>query len=125
VGVRGGVEIVQFLIRVALDATLDWANMQDDASNAFNDFLRRPLFEELSSNPALRPLLRLVAMLYGRPSTLYDSSNTYGPGMRISRTRGVHQGCVLGAMLFAIIASRVYKKICSDRPERIHCLRFM
>jgi hypothetical protein len=53
VGVRGGVEIVQFMVRAALDASLDWAYMQGDASNAFNKFLRRPLFEKLSAFPAL------------------------------------------------------------------------
>jgi hypothetical protein len=98
--------------------------MQGDASNAFNEFMRHPLFEELSSNPALRPLLRIATMLYGRPSTLYvyDSSNAYGPAMRIPSTRGVHQGCVLGAMFFAIIASRVYKKLAANAPiESIVC----
>jgi hypothetical protein len=52
-------------------------------------------------------------MLYGHPSTLYvyDSSNAHGPAMRMPSTRGVHQGCVLGAMFFAIVASRVYKQM--------------
>jgi hypothetical protein len=112
VGVRGGVEIVQFMVRAALDASPDWADMQGDASNAFNEVLRRPMFEELSANPALRPLLRVAIMLYGCSSTLYlhDSSNSHGPAMRISSTRGVHQGCVLGAIIFARVASRVCKQ---------------
>jgi hypothetical protein len=61
-GVRGGVEIVQFMVRAALDASPDWADMQGDASNAF---LRCPLFEELSANSALQPLVRVATMLYG------------------------------------------------------------
>jgi uncharacterized membrane protein YsdA (DUF1294 family) len=99
------------MVRAALDAAPDWVDMQGDASDAFYEFLRRPLFEELSTNPALRPLLRVATMLYGRPSTLYvyDSSNAHGPAMRIPSTRGVHQVCVIGAMFFAIVASRVYK----------------
>jgi hypothetical protein len=69
---RGGVEIVQFMVRAALDASPDYADMQDDASNAFNEFLRRPLFEELSANPVLRPLLRvatIVESLHGNAIT--------------------------------------------------------
>jgi hypothetical protein len=87
--------------------------MQGNASDAFNEFLRFPLIEELSSNPALCPLLRVAtAMLYCRPSTLYvsDSSYAYGPAMRIPSTRGVHQGCVLEAIFFAIVASLVCKR---------------
>jgi hypothetical protein len=45
VGVRGRVEIVQFMVRAALVASPDWADMQGNASNAFNELLRRPLFE--------------------------------------------------------------------------------
>jgi hypothetical protein len=63
-------------------------------------------------------------MLYGRPSTLhiYDSSNAYGPAIRIPDTRGVHQDCVLGAMYFATIASRVYKRLAAVAPnESIVC----
>jgi hypothetical protein len=71
VGVRGGVEIVQVMVRAALYASLNWADMQGDASNAFNEFLRRPLFEQLSASSTIRPLLRVATMLYGRPSTLY------------------------------------------------------
>jgi hypothetical protein len=75
VGVRGGVDVMQFMVQAALDASPDWADMQGDASNAFNELLRRPLFEESSANPALRPLLRVATMLYGRLYTLhvYDS----------------------------------------------------
>jgi hypothetical protein len=107
VDVRGGVEIVQVMVRVALDASPDWADMQGGAPDAFNEFLRRPLFEELSLNPALWPLLRVATMLHGRPFILYVyySSNAYGPAMRNPSTRGVHQGRVLGAMLFPIVAS--------------------
>jgi hypothetical protein len=32
------------MVRAALDAAPAWADMQGDAFNAFNDFLRRPLF---------------------------------------------------------------------------------
>jgi hypothetical protein len=70
VGVRGGIEI-GFMVRAALDASPDWADMQGGASNAFNELLRRPLFEELFANPALRPLHHVATMLYGRPFTLY------------------------------------------------------
>jgi hypothetical protein len=42
-----------FMARAALDTSPDCADMQNDASNAANVFLRRPLFEELSTNPAL------------------------------------------------------------------------
>jgi hypothetical protein len=107
------------MVRVSLDASLFWEDMQGDASNAFNESLRRPLFEELFVNPAFRPLLRVGTMLYGRPSTMYvyDSSNTRGPAMRIPRTHGVHQGCVLGAMFFTIVASRVYKQLAMIAPN--------
>jgi hypothetical protein len=99
--------------------------MQGDVSNVFNDFLRRPLFAELSENPALRPLLRVATMLCGRQSNLYvyDSPNAHGPAMRIPSTRGFHQGCVLGVMFFAIIASRVYKLLAAIAPKGIRCLR--
>jgi hypothetical protein len=119
VGVRGGVELVQFMVRAPLDVSPDWADMQGDAFNAFNEFLRRPLLEELSANPALRPLLRVATMLYCHPSTLYvyDSSNARGPAMRIPSTHGVHQGCVLGAMFFAIVASRVHKQLAAIAPN--------
>jgi hypothetical protein len=123
VGVRGGVEIVQFMVRAVLDALSDWADMQGDASSMFNEFLRHTLFEELFANPALRPLLQVTTMLYGRPSTLYvyDSSNAHGPAMRIPSIRGVHQGYVLGATFFSIVASRVDKHLTAIAP--IRCLR--
>jgi hypothetical protein len=35
------------MVRAALDASPDWADMQGDAFNAFNEFLRRHLFEEM------------------------------------------------------------------------------
>jgi hypothetical protein len=98
--------------------------MHVDASNACNEFLRRPFFEELYANPADRPLLRVATMLHGRPSTLYvyDSSNAHGPAMRIPSIRGVHQGCVLGAMFFAIVASQVYKQLAAISPnESVVC----
>jgi hypothetical protein len=42
--------------------------------------------------------------------------------MRIRSTRGVHQGCVLGAMFFAIFASRVYKQLAAISPnESVIC----
>jgi hypothetical protein len=53
-----------------LDASPDWADMQDDASNAFNELLRRPLCEESSAHPAFRPFLCVATMLYGRPSKI-------------------------------------------------------
>jgi hypothetical protein len=124
VGVRGGVEIMQFMVRAVLDASPDWADMQGDASNACNEFLRRPLFEEFSENPALRPMLCVATMLYGHPYTLYvyHSSNAHGPAMRIPSTRGVHPGCVLGAMFLAIAASRVYKQLAAIAPnESVVC----
>jgi hypothetical protein len=99
--------------------------MQGDASNGFNEIFRRPLFEELSTNPALRLLRRLATMLYGRPSTLYVYFTyvAYNPAMRIPSTRGVHQGCVLGAMFFVIFAFRVYKKLAAIAPnESIVCV---
>jgi hypothetical protein len=124
IGIRGGVEIVQVMFRCPLDASPEWADMQGDASNAFNEFLRRPLFEELLSNPALRPLLRVATMLHGRPSTLYvhDTCNASGKAMRIPSTRGVHKGCVLGVLCCAIFASRVYKKLAAIAPnESVVC----
>jgi hypothetical protein len=85
--------------------------MQGDAPNAlFNEFLRRLMFEELSENPALRPLPCVATMLYGRPHTfyVYDSSNAYGVAMRIPSIHGVHHGCVFGARFFAIAAPPGY-----------------
>jgi hypothetical protein len=107
------------MARAELDAPPDWLDVQGDASNALKEFLRRPLFKKLSSNPALRPTLRVAAMLYGPPYTLfvYDSSNAYGPGKRIPSIRGVHQDCVLGAMFFAIVASWVYMKFVVIAPN--------
>jgi hypothetical protein len=80
------------LVTYALDASPDWADMQGDVSNTFNEFLQRPLFEEFSPSPALRPLLCLATMLCGRPYTLYvyDSSNAHGSAMRVPSTRGVY-----------------------------------
>jgi hypothetical protein len=123
VGVRGGLEIVQFIIRAALDASSDLTDMQGDASNAFI-FLRRPSFGDLLASSALRLLLRVATMLYDRPSTLYayDSSNAHGPDMRIPSTRGVHKGCVFGAMFFAVVASRVCKQLAAIAPnESVDC----
>jgi hypothetical protein len=55
-------------------------------------------------------------------ATVYDSSNAHGPAMRIPSTRGVHQGCVLGAMFFATVASRVYKQLAAIAPnESVVC----
>jgi hypothetical protein len=125
VGVRDGVKIVHFMVRASLDASPKWVDMQGDASNAFNEILPRPLFEELLTNPALRLLRRLATMLYGRPSTLYVylTSIAYSPAMRILSTRGVHQGYIIGAMFFVIYASRVYKKLAAIAPnESIVCV---
>jgi hypothetical protein len=98
--------------------------MQGDACNAVNEFLRRPLFEELSTSPVLRPLLCVNTMLHCRPFTLYvyESSNAHGPAMRIPSTHGVHQGCFLGAMFPTIIASRAYNLLAAIAPnESVVC----
>jgi hypothetical protein len=121
---RGGVKIVQFMVRAAFDASPDMADMQGDTSTVVHEFLRRPGFEELFANPALRPLLRVATMLYGRSSTFYafDSSNAHGPAMRIPSTRGAHLCFVLGAMFFAIAVSRVYKQMTAIAPnESVVC----
>jgi hypothetical protein len=59
------------------------------------------------------------------PCTFYDSSNAHGPAMRIPSTRGVHKGCLLGAMVFAIVASRGIQTVGCDCPERIRRLRLL
>jgi hypothetical protein len=42
--------------------------------------------------------------------------------MRVPSTRGVHQCCVLGAMFFAIAASRVYRHLNVIAPnESVDC----
>jgi hypothetical protein len=95
--------------------------MQGDASNAFNEFERRPLIQELSLNPPRRSLFRVATMLYGRPSIMYvyDSSTVYyGPAMRIPSTRGVYKDCILGAMFITIVASRVHKKLAAIAPNK-------
>jgi hypothetical protein len=58
-------------------------------------------------------------MLYDLPSALnvYDSSNAHGSAMRIPSIRGVHQGCVLMAIFFAIVAPRVYKQLAAIAPN--------
>jgi hypothetical protein len=118
VGVRGGVDIVQHMVRAALDASRDWADMQGDAFCAFNEFPRRPMYKELSSNPVHLPLLHVAAMLYGRPSTLhvYYSSHAYLQyPWRPSRLRSwglaIRNSCLSGI-----------RKVGCDCPERIHCL---
>jgi hypothetical protein len=63
-------------------------------------------------------------MIYSRSSTLYiyGLSNAHAPAMRIPGTRGVHQGCVLGAMFLALVASRVYKQSAAIAPnESVVC----
>jgi hypothetical protein len=93
--------------------------MQGEVSNAFNEFLRRPMLNEFPSNPELRPLLCVAAIMYDRPSTLYvyDSYDAYGPVMRTPSTRGVHQDCALGAMCFAIVAYRAHQKMDAIAPD--------
>jgi hypothetical protein len=111
------------MVRAALDASPDWADMQGDASNAFNEFLRRSLFEELSANPALRPLLRVATMLYGRLSTLYvyDSSNAHGPAMRI-RVSVESIKVAFSGPCSSQVASRVYKELAAISPnESVVC----
>jgi hypothetical protein len=111
-GGRDGGDILQLMFRAELDALFNWADMQGNVSNAFNELMRRPLFDKLSTNPALWPLLRVTTLFYGRPSTMYfyEPSIAFGSAMlRIPTTRGVHHGCVLGTMVFAIVASSVYK----------------
>jgi hypothetical protein len=79
------------MVRAALDATPNRVDMQGDASNALNEISRYTLFEELSANPALRPLLRVATILYGRPSPLYTFTThlILMVRLRVSRLRPV------------------------------------
>jgi hypothetical protein len=89
VGVRGGVEIVQFMLRAALVASPDTADMQGDAPNALNELLRRPLFEECLQVPHFfrcsASLLCCIAVHL--PCTFTTYQNAHGPPMRIPSPR--------------------------------------
>jgi hypothetical protein len=124
VGVHGGVDIIHLMVRTVLDDSPDWADMQGDASNAFNAFLRRPLFEELSANPALRSLLRVDTIVWrsiylvhlrlikcSRPGHVHPE-NPWSPSKLRSRGHVLRNSCLPGI-----------QTVGSNCPERIRCLR--
>eukprot|EP00873_Tetraselmis_striata_P011817 jgi/Tetstr1/432081/TSEL_021552.t1 len=117
-GVKGGVELVQFLVRSLLDSDPSLVLVQLDAENAFNSFYRSEMFRTLLEDPVWQPLLRSAIMLYGQESNLYvfDGSQP-GPSLRIPSRRGARQGCVLGLILFAAVAARVYARIGAAAPS--------
>eukprot|EP00873_Tetraselmis_striata_P037738 jgi/Tetstr1/458002/TSEL_044513.t1 len=117
-GVKGGVELVQFLVRSLLDSDPSLVLVQLDAENAFNSLYRSEMFRTLLEDPVWQPLLRSAIMLYGQESNLYvfDGSQP-GPSLRIPSRRGARQGCVLGLILFAAVAARVYARIGAAAPS--------
>eukprot|EP00873_Tetraselmis_striata_P002936 jgi/Tetstr1/423200/TSEL_001320.t1 len=117
-GVKGGVELVQFLVRSLLDSDPSLVLVQLDAENAFKSFYRSEMFRTLLEDPVWQPLLRSAIMLYGQESNLYvfDGSQP-GPSLRIPSRRGARQGCVLGLIPFAAVAARVYARIGAAAPS--------
>ena len=83
-----------------------------DFVNAFNSIRRSSILAEVYSNDQLRPLHRLVDLLYGKPSELLWSSGDAGGSVLSSE--GVRQGCVLGPALFCIgLAASLHGSPCT------------
>ena len=87
----------QFLTLAMAGLNVHWAYIKGDATNAFNQVCRAAMFRRVAATTPRLLILVLNLYLYRSPMFFFYSAGGY----RVTYSSvGVHQGCVLGSLLF-------------------------
>jgi hypothetical protein len=109
---KGGCDLVQEALQLAMESDRSLAAAGLDGINAFGEIKRACIRAALEANPSLHMLSPLFEMLYERGSGelwYYDENGNY---VELHYCRcGVRQGCVLGAFLLYIATKPVYSRL--------------
>ena len=113
-------EAVTHALHASMQLHPDWSMLAADIFNAFNEVSRTAIWQELTAAPGLEPLLPVTHWLYmTEPSELwyYDQELPSGPPVAIILSQeGTRQGCVLGAILFALALVPVCRSLAEIAP---------
>ena len=102
-----GTELIAHHISLTLESNPNWIVLKSDVKNAFNSVSRDQIMEQFSLT--FPDLHNHVIQMYGKPSSLvfmWGSSTVIIPS-----EEGVHQGDLLGPVLFATAIHPVLTKI--------------
>jgi len=112
---KGGVERVVHSVQAHLDGNPDHCCVALDITNGFNSVSRRATLDVLYQTPSLQVLWRLVDWCYSKPSALVVRD---GSGIKevLGSEQGVHQGCILGSLLFCLTIQPVLLQALRYRP---------
>jgi hypothetical protein len=120
-GFASACEAITHALHVSMQLHPDWSMFAGDIFNAFNEVSRTAIWQELSSVHGLEPLLPATYWLYmAAPSELwfYDQDLPTGPPCAtILSQEGTRQGCVLGAILFALALAPVCRALAQIAPQ--------
>lgn len=86
-----------------------------DFANAFNSVSRLKCYQEITKDPDLANMTRLMHWAYSGPSSLFISDEK-GQTRVLSSESGVRQGCPLGMAAFCIGTLNMYKKVRNAHP---------
>jgi hypothetical protein len=100
---KGGCELLQWALQMAMEAKPTLAGASLDAINAYGEIGRECIEAAIRANPYLHRLLPLYELLYKRGEGVlwyFDENGKFVMGTR--HKTGVRQGCVLGLFLFCL-----------------------
>ena len=107
VSTKCGTELIVHHISLTLESNPNWIVLKSDVKNAFNSVSQDQIMEQFSLT--FPDLYNHVIQMYGKPSSLVfmRGSST----VIIPSEEGVHQGDLLGPVLFATAIHPVLTKI--------------
>jgi hypothetical protein len=106
---KGGCDLVQWALQMALESNGNLSAACLDGINAFGEINLECIRAAIMANPNLHILLPMFEMLYERDSGElfhYDENGNYIANYYSKN--GVRQGCVLGAFLFCLAMQPIY-----------------
>jgi hypothetical protein len=109
---KGGCDLVQWALEMALESNGNLSATCVDGINAFGEINRECIRAALMANPDLHLLLPLFELLYERGSgelLYYDENGNYIASYYSKN--GVRQGCVLGAFQFCLAIQPFYSRL--------------
>jgi hypothetical protein len=104
--------MIQWILKIIMEAEPGLAQATLHASNAFGDLERPCIRPALEENVAFHPLIPLYDVLYSRGKGglwFYDELGNFV--LNILCRKGVRQGCVLGTTILCMTARPVYDAI--------------
>jgi hypothetical protein len=117
--VPNGMEIAQWLCKIALQENPECGILSLDAKNAFNACSRDKIWNAVCNTPGLEPLKPLIRMLYmdREADLLYYPAGQCFPQGTLHSKEGTRQGCVLGMVLFCLLMVPLVAWINSLEPD--------